>query len=96
MSVHVVQLALMNVNPATGKVFQRGGNTLKSDGTKDTNFDTLPVKGALSFDTQHRVVRDESIPNTVDNPDIKTYLELEDAVGFALIEINQSMIITKD
>jgi len=79
--VHVAALNLMNISP-DGTIYQRGASNLS-------------IKKTISFSTEHRVVVDNSIPNTANNPSIKTYLELEAANDFEPVQIFQSFIITK-
>lgn len=78
---HVAELSLFQVDPVSGRVYQRG-------------HDQLTIKEALVFNTEHRLVSDNNNPNTVDNPDLKTYLEREATDGFAATTVNQSMVIT--
>jgi hypothetical protein len=79
--VHVASLSLMNIS-ADGTIYQRGSSNIS-------------IKKAINFSTEHRVVVDSSIPNTANNPDIKTYLELEANDDFEPVQIFQSIIITK-
>jgi hypothetical protein len=79
--VHVAELSLMNISP-DGTIYQRGSSNLS-------------IKKVINFSTEHRVVADSSIPNTANNPSIKTYLELEAGDDFEPVQIFQSLIITK-
>jgi len=79
--VHVAELNLMNISP-DGTIYQRGSSNLS-------------IKKVINFSTEHRVVTDSSIPNTANNPSIKTYLELEARDDFEPVQIFQSLIITK-
>jgi len=80
--VHVANIGLLHVDTRTGEVYTR------SSGSRS-------IQENLHFDTQHRVLADDTIPNTSNNPDIKTYLELEAASDFQPVQIFQSLIITK-
>lgn len=53
-----------------------------------------PLKSSLKFSTEHRIEPDVDIPNSVNNPSIKEYLEAEAADGFEPKIITQSFIVT--
>lgn len=85
MATRVANLQLMNVNPTTGEVF------LRADPISD-----LPIKGALSFDTQHRIIEKASLPNTTGFPTLEDYLDLEAGEGFHPVQVDQTLVITTD
>lgn len=85
MPTRVANLQLMNVNPVSGEVFQRSDPA-----------GSLPIKGVLSFDTEHRIIVDDTLPNTAGNPTIKTYLDLEAVDGFKPVQVDQTFVITTD
>jgi hypothetical protein len=62
-----------------------GGGVIKKQSTIQEN---------LSFETQHRVIEDNTIPNTANNPTLKDYLELEVADGFIPNHIDQYVVVT--
>lgn len=80
MGVHVVRTGFVNVDAM--------GNILRKD---DPN---ISIKQQMSTESQHRVLEDPSIPNSVGYPTIKRYLELEAADLYALRHIDQTTIIT--
>ena len=94
MATRIARLALMHVNPSDGSIFQRGGNSKNADGDNVQELQDLPVKGALSFDTQFRVIEDAANDSTVDNPSIEAYVLRESKAGRDVVQINQTMIIT--
>lgn len=83
MATRLANLQLMNVNPVTGEVYQRGSGP-------------LPIKAALSFSTEHRIIEDPNLPNTEGFPDLDTYLQLEAVDGFHPVQVDQTLVITTD
>jgi len=80
--IHVARTGFLKVD-ASGNVVD-----------KDSNTTTIAQHLTGSHD--HRVLADSSIPNTANNPDVKTYLELEAASDFVLYHMDQNMIVTYD
>jgi hypothetical protein len=78
MTTHYAELALLKVSTDTGQV-------VKKDATIQEN---------LRFDMAFRVLPDPANPNTANYPDIRTYLTLEAAAGFAPVQVSQTFIIT--
>jgi hypothetical protein len=78
---HVAELGLFQVNPISGRVYQRGS-------------DNLTIKEALTFNTEHRLVSNSNNSHTADNPSIETYLDREAADDFVPVSVTQSMVIT--
>lgn len=93
MTVHIASIQLVNVNSDTGKIFQRGGNTLTINGV-DASAQNVSIGETLRFSTEHRVIRDPDIPNTANNPTVDDYIRAEDASGFTLVHLDQYKIIT--
>jgi len=79
-SCHVAYLQLFNIDPL--------GNVV------DKNLSTTTYKQMMNTQISSRVIADSSIPNTLGNPDLKSYLIAEAAVGFVLNHLDQSIIIT--
>jgi len=57
--------------------------------------DTATIKEMLSADTEMRVVPDDTIPNSLTKPDIKTYLQNENTAGFKVKSVTNTMIVTE-
>ena len=87
-------LALMNVNPISGDVYQRGGSSKKVDGSNDQDLQNNQIKTVLIFDTEFRVIKDPDNSNTEDNPNLKTYLEREAVDGRIPVQVDQTLVIT--
>jgi hypothetical protein len=85
MATRVANLQLMNVNPVTGEVYQRGAPQ-----------GSLPIKAALSFETQQRIIEDADLPNTAGFPTLENYLQLEAGDGFRPVQVDQTFVITID
>lgn len=77
--IHVTYVNMQNVN-SLGVVVKTDGNT--------------PLKQRLDSTMEARVIEDSNIPNTINSPTIKTYLELEAADDFVAEYISQTMIVT--
>jgi len=78
MAVHVVRVALMQVNGLGAIV----------------NKNNTSINGMLGTSTEHRVIEDTSIQSSVGNPTVKEYLEAEDLLAFTLNYMDQTFIIT--
>lgn len=91
MAIHVASLALMQFDNVTKTVFTKDGSAISAFTTVKVDTVNLP----RTWETQFRVIPDATIPSSSGAPDIKTYLTLEDALGFKLVHIDQSFIITQ-
>jgi len=78
MSVHIAYIAPMTVDAA-------GNVRIRSD---------LTIGEALGASQQLRVVEDSQIPNTVGSPTIEDYIRLEDASGYTLLYLSNTMVVT--
>ena len=78
MTTHFAELALLKVSTDTGQVIAK-------DATVHQN---------LRFDMAFRVLKDPNNPNTDNYPDVRTYLALEAASGFAPVQVAQTFVIT--
>jgi hypothetical protein len=68
---------------------------LKKDGTVyNRSNSNVTLKEATFVDTQHRILPNAANPNTVNYPDIRTYLQLEAAAGFAPVQVAQYFVVT--
>lgn len=83
-TIHVATVGLFNVNSITGEVYHRTDPAIP-----------LPIKGALSFNTEHRIFENPLIPNTAGNPTIDDYLVLEGDSGFIPVKTDQTRVITR-
>jgi hypothetical protein len=81
MEVHLVNIALMNRDTESGRIYQRG----QGPGT---------IKQSLNFDTEARIVTNPNVPNSNDNPTLEEYLILEAASGFQPVQVDQTFVIT--
>lgn len=79
-SVHIVNVGFLKVD-ASGNVI-------------DKNSTTTTIKTHLTSSHEHRVIPDAAIPNSLNYPDVKTYLELEADADYVLNHIDQTTIIT--
>jgi len=80
MEAHFVNVGLVRI--ATD------GSIYNPSDTKKT------LKEALRFETQHRVLPDSSIPNSIGYPTIQGYLNLEAASGFVPVQVAEFFIVT--
>lgn len=87
--IHVATLVLCKVT-SDGKVY-----TSSSDWTKAIDRELLSIQQRCNFTEEFRLEADTTVPNTVGNPNLKTYLEAEAASGFQFAAVNQSMVITQ-
>lgn len=78
--VHVAHTGFFNVDGA--------GNVVKKD---DPN---VTMRQQMETSSQHRVIEDQGIPNTVGNPTVKAYIEAEASDDYVLEHIDQTTIIT--
>lgn len=90
MAIHVATLQLMHVDQS-GNVFNKETAKMSDFITVNNPVDSTPFQ----FSTEMRVMVDSGIPNTANNPSIKTYLELEAAGGFKFKHMDQTFIITE-
>ena len=69
---------------------------VSQDGTiYNASNNTKTIKNSLMFTTEWRMVKDDTVPNTVNNPNLKDYLELEAISGFEPVQVNSNFVITK-
>jgi hypothetical protein len=80
MNIHVARVAFLAVD-ALGNVV-----------SKDSITNTISMQ--LSGSHEHRILQDDTIPNTVNNPTVKRYLELEAAANYVLQYMDQNSVIT--
>lgn len=85
MATRVARLQLMNINSVTGRPYLR---------VSPNEF--LPVKGVLSFRTEHRVIEDPNLPNSTGYPTVEEYLNRESGDGLRPVQVDQTMVITTD
>jgi len=78
MAVHIAYIAPMTVDAA-------GNVRIRSD---------LTIGEALGASQQLRVVEDSQIPNTIGSPTIEDYIRLEDASGYTLLYLSNTMVVT--
>ena len=57
--------------------------------------ESATIKEVINSDTEMRIVPDASVPNSSGKPSIKEYIELENAAGFKLGSITNTMIVTQ-
>lgn len=74
-------------------VVRHGLIKTKSDGSIMPSNAT--IKDMLTFNTEDRILVDAGIPNSVGNPTVKEYLELEDSSGYVFLHMDQTYIITR-
>lgn len=79
-NVHVARVAFLAVDAV--------GNALSKDSK------TNSLNQYLSGTHEHRVLQDDAIPNTVGNPTVKRYLELEAGDDYVLNYMDQNSVIT--
>jgi hypothetical protein len=84
----------MRIDPNTGTKYNISGVSPNAAGVLGDQ--DIPIKGALSFTTEHRILTDSDVPNSAGNPTIKDYLVAEDAGGFNLVHMDQYIIVTSD
>jgi len=82
---HFVLTSLMHVNPSTGEVYTNKNVPIK-----------VAVKGISSFNLEKRVIEDPDVPNSVGNPDIITYAELEAEDDFILKHVSDIIVTQKE
>ena len=69
--------------------FDKSGNLVNK---QDPNTSVINTIGFL--ETKHYVIKDNNVPNSINNPDIKTYIELEAAEDFEVKILTQTMIVS--
>lgn len=79
---HIVYLKLADVTP---------GGTVVSKDDKTTTLNQIKTSTK-----QFRVIPDPDVPNSVNSPSIKDYIEAEAANDFQLMHLDQTFIITQD
>lgn len=75
------------IHVAYTKLFPVSGNTV-------INKNTATIAQVLNTSTELRIVEDASIPNSANNPTIKTYIELEADDDFVVYHLDNTMIVT--
>lgn len=65
----------------------------RSDGTIMPSNAT--IKDRLTFEIEDRILVNADIPNSVGNPTISDYLQLEETAGYAFLHMDQTFIITR-
>jgi hypothetical protein len=60
------------------------------------NKETATIAQMTKTDMEMRVMADSAIASSANNPSIKDYLEAEDAAGFNLIHMDNTIIVTSD
>jgi len=55
---------------------------------------TTTIKGMLIGGTEHRVLPEADVPNSIGYPAIKSYVVLEAASGYVVYHMDQYIIIT--
>lgn len=56
---------------------------------------TATIKEMMVADTEMRMVPDDDIPNTTDKPTVKDYIEAENAAGFSVKSVTNTMVVTE-
>lgn len=79
-NIHIVRTGIVNVDAM--------GNVLRKDDP------SITIKQQIATESQHRVLEDANIPNSVGYPTVKRYLELEADDYYVLRHIDQTTIIT--
>lgn len=60
------------------------------------NKNNVSINEMLTADTEMRIVPNDNVPNSADSPTIESYMTLENADGFALKSMTNTMIITEN
>lgn len=79
--IHVVNTAFLRVDPAT-RIPIKGDDK------------TVSIKQHLLTESQHVVLPDTTVPNSIGYPSVPAYLKLEAASDFVLKHLDQNTIIT--
>lgn len=79
-NIHVARTAFMRTDAL--------GNVVSKENPNN------PLSMQLSGSHEHRVLYDEAIPSTADNPTVKQYLELEAQDDYKLQYMDQNTIVT--
>ena len=80
----LVHVAYINVGSFNGQ-----GELVNKSASTNSIINTI---GRL--ETKHYIIKDNDIPNSINNPDIKTYIELEAADGFEVKILTQTMAVS--
>jgi len=86
MTTHVVHLQLIQVDKTTGNILSKSNSKLNA-------YISRPGQ-ITEFETELRVVENQSVSNSIGNPTVATYLTAEDTNGFTLLHIDQTTIVT--
>ena len=81
MPIHTVYLKPQNVD--------QSGNIVEKNNPSTT------IAQVMLSNTEMRVIPTASVPNSVNSPSIQQYLDAEDAAGFKVVSINNTMIVTQ-
>jgi hypothetical protein len=79
--VHLVNVELVRVNSITGDVLA-------------TSSGEHTIREHLNYESQIRVIPNDSIPNSVGRPTVPEYLSGEAADAYVLEHIDQSTVVT--
>lgn len=82
MPVHTVYLKPQNVD--------QSGNIV------DKNNPATTIAQVMLSNTEMRVIPTSSVPNSAGSPNIEQYLAAEDADGFKVVSMNNTMIVTQN
>lgn len=77
--LHIARVGFFTVNPLTNLVIDK--NTAK-------------ISDMLRTKSEHRMILDATIANTINQPTVKGYLELEAGSGYRLLYMNENVIVT--
>ncbi len=80
MQVHVARVGFVNVN-SMGVVV-------------DKNDPNISISAQLNTSSDHRLIVDQSIPNTLSRPTVKDYLIAEARDNYVLQYMDQNTIVT--
>jgi hypothetical protein len=89
--IHIAQIAMIQIDSQTKLPFTKDGSPMNKYLTQQSPT----IARARDFSTEMRIIVDAAIPSSAGNPDIPTYLTAEDALGFKLVHIDQSTVITQ-
>jgi len=82
MAVHTVYLKPQNVD--------QSGNIV------DKNDPATTIGQVMRSNTEMRVMSNQDVANSLNNPTIEQYLKAESDIGFKLVQITNTMIVTQN
>lgn len=91
MSIHIAQIALVQIDSVTGLPFVKESSNLN----KYTSLPANAVTRIRDFSTEHRILPDVTNPNTAGYPTVPDYLTLENVGGYNLAHVDQTYVITQ-